>query len=216
MTRRQFLGCGVLLGPAASASGADGLVLPIHVIVDKLVKWAPGDMDRFYLNLWAEAVSELRDAGVAVRVTLGDGGVERLAQRQPILSGLVHGAINFVVTTEIPMAWDRGRALCGVTTRYRGYHVCMIALNHAHGNRLPFLAVNTCLHELLHALLLDIFESRPPGLWGQAREFRIDLYATRLWLGDGGSMREAARTYLKRLRLDEDAQAKGFSPVLRP
>ncbi|MCC6291595.1 MAG: hypothetical protein IT164_03005 [Bryobacterales bacterium] len=65
---------------------------------------------------------------------------------------------------------------------------------------IPFVAVNTCTHELLHALLLDIFENRPPGLWGQAREFRVDALATRLWLlKDGSPVKGPARGYLKRL-----------------
>jgi hypothetical protein len=99
------------------------------------------------------------------------------------------------------MEWDHARALSGVTTRYQGYHLCMVALNYAHGHQIPFLSVNTCLHELLHALLGDIFESRPEGLPGAAREFRVDWYATRLWLfHDGAHIRKAAQTYAERLR----------------
>ncbi len=98
------------------------------------------------------------------------------------------------------MQWDQGRALCGVTLRYRGYHLCVIALDRAHGFQLPLLSVNTCTHELLHVLLLDIFEDRPEGLAGQAREFRIDWYATRLWLfHDGAAIRGMTRNYLSRL-----------------
>src|SRR6185436_19635253 len=96
------------------------------------------------------------------------------------------GVINFVITDRLPTQWDNGRALSGVTTLYRGYHVCMIALNHAHCHELPFVSVNTCLHELLHVLLLDVFDPRPSGLPGHARELRIDFYATLLWLFHNG------------------------------
>jgi hypothetical protein len=101
------------------------------------------------------------------------------------------------------MVWDRARALSGVTTRYEGYHVCVVALNYAHGHQIPFLSVNTCLHELLHALLGDIFEDRPAGLPGAAREFRVDWYATRLWLfHDGAHIKNSAQSYVERLRRD--------------
>jgi hypothetical protein len=97
------------------------------------------------------------------------------------------------------MQLDQGRALCGVTLRYRGYHLCVIALDRSHGFQLPLLSVNTCTHELLHVLLLDIFEDRPEGLAGQAREFRIDWYATRLWLfHDGAAIRGMTRNYFSR------------------
>jgi len=77
----------------------------------------------------------------------------------------------------------------------------MVALQYAHGNQVPFLSVNTCLHELLHALLQDIFVSRPKWFQTGGREVRIDWYATRLWLfHDGAAIRESAQAYLDRLR----------------
>ena len=98
------------------------------------------------------------------------------------------------------MIWDHGLALGGVTTRYRGHHLCMVSVNWAHGHQLPLLSVNTVVHELLHALLHDIFENRPRGMMGHAREFRVDAYATRMWLfSDGAAVRETARAYRKRL-----------------
>ncbi len=60
--------------------------------------------------------------------------------------------------------------------------------------------MNTCLHEILHALLGDIFERRPPGWKGNLREVSVDVCATRMWLfGDRGAIRDAARSYLQRL-----------------
>jgi hypothetical protein len=77
----------------------------------------------------------------------------------------------------------------------------MIALWYAHGNQVPFLSVNTCVHELLHALLQDIFVSRPKWFDSREREMRIDWCATRLWLfHDGASIRDSAQAYLARLR----------------
>jgi len=50
-------------------------------------------------------------------------------------------------------------------------------------------------------LLQDIFEIHPQGLPGYEREFRIDWYATRLWLfHDGAAIRKSAEVYLERLR----------------
>jgi len=67
--------------------------------------------------------------------------------------------------------------------------------------RLPFFSLNTCVHELLHVLLHDIFQPRPKGLQGEGREFRVDLYATRLWLfHDGIMIRKAAQAYLNRIQ----------------
>jgi hypothetical protein len=75
----------------------------------------------------------------------------------------------------------------------------MIALYEAHPHQVPYLSVNTCVHELLHVLLDDVAETRPKGWRGAAREFRIDLYATRLWLfHDGAEIRKAAQSYLVR------------------
>ena len=66
---------------------------------------------------------------------------------------------------------------------------------------MPFVSVNTCVHELLHALLQDVFVRRPAWYQTGSREFRIDWYATQLWLfHNGAAIRQSAQTYLKRLR----------------
>lgn len=98
------------------------------------------------------------------------------------------------------MYWDNGRALAGATSMHEGYCVCVIALLYAHGHRVPYLSTNTCVHELLHALLGDIFVDRPTWLQAGSRESRIDWYATRLWLfGEGSEIRKSAETVVKRL-----------------
>ncbi|GEM_PF-2925261 len=195
MTRRQLLG---IVG-ALSAPG-DEIVVPLRLLVDRKVKWSPEQVESFRKDLWAQAVGNLLSCGVRLQVVEGKGEVERPPEREPVISGLEWGSLNFVATNRIPMHWDGGRSLCGVTTLYRGHHLCMVALDLAHGNRVPFVAVNTCLHELLHALLNDIFEDRPSGAKGQMREARVEYVATKLWLfGDGREIREGARSYVQRL-----------------
>ena len=99
------------------------------------------------------------------------------------------------------MYWDGGRAIAGVSTIHDGYHISMIALRHAHRNQIAFLSVNTCLHEILHVLLQDIFLKAPKWYQSGGREARVDYYATRLWLfRDGDEVRKSGEDYLRRLR----------------
>jgi hypothetical protein len=57
------------------------------------------------------------------------------------------------------------------------------------------------VHELLHALLQDVFLKPPNWYQSGGREFRVDWYATRMWLfHEGAAVRESARVYLSRLR----------------
>ena len=197
LTRRMFL-----LAPLAKAASA-GLVLPVRQIIDAKAQFAPGQIQRVWFEVWAEAVRDLASCGIQVDRSQGAGDIWRPPGREPVISGLAPGVINIVVTGRVPMWWDRGRALNGVTLKYRGHHVCVIALAHAHKHRIPLVAVNTCLHELLHALLLDILETRPAGAAGEAREFRIDWHATRMWLlGGDGVVRESAKRYVELLRAE--------------
>jgi hypothetical protein len=202
VTRRDFIFAASAAGLVPTVLQAP-LIVPVHHIVDGRVKWGPEQTRGFWSHIWPEAVRDLGGCGIRLQSSLTPGEVWRPAGREPVISGLEPGTINFVITDQIPMEWDNGRALSGVTTRYRGYHLCMVALNRAHGHQIPLISVNTCVHELLHALLHDIFESRPKGLLGAEREFRIDLYATRLWLfRDGAAIRQAARDYVERLKRD--------------
>jgi hypothetical protein len=196
MTRRQFLSFA-----AVAAVSRQPLRVPLHIVTDTEVAWKPHQAEPFWWHIWPEAVSDFRRAGIVFDTSYTAAAVQRPPGRDPVVAGLERNAINLVLTNRIPMQWDQGRALCGVTLPYRGYHLCVIALDRAHGHQLPLLSVNTCTHELLHVLLLDIFDGRPAGLAGQAREFRIDCYATRLWLlHDGAAVRRMARNYLARLK----------------
>jgi hypothetical protein len=199
MTRRDFI-CTAAVA-AALPSSAGQLVVPIHRITDSHTKPTPEQLRRFSSDLWPEAVRDYARGGIQLQVSDGPGEIRISPGDRPIPIGLVPGAINMVLTDHIPMYWDSARALPGVTTLYHGYHLCLIALRYAHGNQIPFLSVNTCVHELLHALLQDVFLTRPKWYQAGGREFRIDWYATRLWLfHDGAAIRESTRIYLDRLR----------------
>jgi hypothetical protein len=204
MTRRTFLS--ILPAAALSRPPQGPVIVPVHVVIDRLARWRSTDIGHFWSTIWPEALRDLERCGVRLQSVVKVGEVGRPHGREPVITGLDAGVVNLVVTDQIPVQWDRGRALSGVTTRYRGFHLCMVALNHAHGHQVPLLSVNTCVHELLHALLLDIFESRPKGFAGETREFRIDCYATGLWIfHDGAAIRQSAQGYVERLRADVHA-----------
>jgi hypothetical protein len=196
-TRRAFLG----LVPVALAATSPPLVtVPVDILFDADAKLSDYYV-RLFWALWAEAVRDFGWCGVFFRTRVRAAGMWRPQHRQPVISGLGEGVLNLVVTDTIPLEWDRTRIVRGVTTLYRGHHLCLIAMHQANRHRVPLIGVNTVVHELLHALLLDIFEPRPGGASGQAREFRVDWLATRLWLFHaGGGIRESARQYVERLR----------------
>jgi hypothetical protein len=194
MRRRDFLGMAVPL--AVQAATPPRITVPVHRILDVRVK----DPQR-WPKIWNEAVQDYRQGGIDFDVTDGPGEVRLSAADNPIFVGLRGRAINVVVTETLPMYWDAGRALAGMSTIHDGYHVCMIALRYAHGNQVAFVSVNTCLHEILHVLLQDIFIKPPKWYQASGREMRVDYYATRLWLfHDGEAVRKSAESYLKRLQ----------------
>jgi len=169
--------------------------------MDARAQCPPEQFHHFWSGIWPEAVRDFSGGGIELQTTDGPGEVRRSPGDKPIFIGLRRGVVNLVLTDHVPGDWDKGRALAGVTTIHEGYHVCMVALRYAHGNQIPFLSVNTCVHELLHALLQDVFVSRPKWFQTGGREFRIDWYATCLWLfHDGAAIRKSARAYLSRLR----------------
>ena len=122
--------------------------------------------------------------------------------------------LNVVLTRTVPMEWDNGRSLSGVTTIYEGHHVSVISLKNAYQNRLPFLAVNTVLHELLHAIRGDVFLPRSGLLSGADREAAVDWQATWLWLfGGAPGVKQYARLYVQRLA-NNMAASKGPPHIL--
>ena len=185
-------------GPLAAQTP---LLVPVHRVTDSRTRVTQEQFRRFWFRIWPEAVRDFGRCGIELQCSDGKGEIKLSPAGRPIFVGLQPRVLNLVLTDSIPMEWDQGRGLAGVTTRYEGYHLCVIALHHAHGHRIPFVAVNTCVHEILHALLGDIFVSRPTALQVGRREFRIDWQATRLWLlRDAGDIRRSAAAYLKRMR----------------
>lgn len=206
MTRRRWAG-GLLAGVRAWAAGGEragaaggDVVVPLHHVLDRRAACRARHVRDFWGRVWPQAVADFEQCGVRFAVTSGEGEVERPAWRTPVVQGLRRGCLNVVVTDRIPVQWDGGRGLAGVTTMYRGHAMCMIAIARAHGHRIPFVATNTCTHEMLHAVLGDVFENRPAGWRGQARESRMDAVATGLWFGwrDGG-VRAGAGEFLGRV-----------------
>jgi len=200
MTRRQFVSTAAFVLSHSPVP----LIIPLHRVMDSRGKCTPQQVSHFSSSIWPEAVRDFERCGIQFQVSEVAGEVRRSPGGRPVFVGLDHGAINLVITNHILQNWDQGRGVTGVSTHYDGYDISMIALDYAHGHQIPFLAVNTCVHELMHVLLEDIFEIHPKGLPGYEREFRIDSYATRLWLfHDGAAIRKSAEAYLGRLRVSE-------------
>ena len=197
MTRRGFLS---LAAFAAGPPAPPRLVLPLHRVLDGRLR--PNDPGRkSWPPLWSEAARDFRQGGIDFDLTDGAGEVRLSPAGNPIFTGLQRGAINVVATDVIPINWDGGRALAGVSTIHEGYHICLIALRYAHGNQVAFVSVNTCLHEILHVVLQDVYLKPPKWYQAGGREVRVDYYATRLWLfHDGAEVRKAGAEYLRRLK----------------
>lgn len=182
------------------------MIVPVRRIVDGHAKLAPDDVARFWGKIWPEAVRDFDAGGIRLQISDAAGEIKRTAADRPVFVGLQRGVINLVLTDHLPLYWDASRALAGVTTIYEGFHLCLIALRYAHGNQAPWISVNTCTHELLHALMQDVYVTRPAWYQSASREGRIDAYATGLWLfGSGAAVRRSAREYLARLRKDQAA-----------
>ena len=203
-TRRHFM-----LAAATAASRPKEharLMVPVHRVMNSRAQCTPEQFHDFWWHIWPEAVRDFSGGGIQLQTSDAVGEVRRSPGDRPIFTGLRRDCINLILTDYIPMKWNPGAASAGVTTIYDGYHLCLLALRYAHGNQVPFLSVNTCVHELLHALLQDVFVRRPTWYQSGGREFRIDWYATRLWLfHDGAAIRQSAQTYLARLRSADTA-----------
>jgi len=183
-------------------AGEPPVKVPVRRVLDMHAQCTPEELQRFWRVIWPEAFHDLAAGGIRLEVTDAAGEVRRTAGDRPAFVGLQRGVINLVLTDHLPLYWDNSRALAGVTTIFEGYHISVVALRYAHGNQVPFLSVNTCEHELLHALMQDIFVTRPEWYQSGGREFRIDSCATGLWLFHSGSaVRRSAREYLRRLRV---------------
>lgn len=200
MTRRYFVWT-VAVATGAASVAEPPIIVPVHRVVDTRAKCTLEQLHRFWWTIWPEAVRDFDACHVHLQTSDANGEIRRSAADRPIFIGLRRGVINLLLTDHLPLYWDNSRALPGVSTIFEGYHLCMIALRYAHGHQVPFLSLNTCVHELLHALMQDIFVSKPTWYQTGEREFRIDSYATGLWLfHDGAAIRKSAQTYVNLLR----------------
>ena len=207
-SRRAFLQTAATT-PALFAAESP-VIVPVRRVVDARANCSPEQFRRFWNVIWPEAFRDLAAGGIRLHTSDASGEVRHSAADRPIFVGLERGVVNLVLTDHLPLYWDNSRALAGVTTIFEGYHICMIALRYAHGNQIPFVAVNTCLHELLHALLQDVFVRNPTAFETAGRENRIDWHATLLWLfHDGAAVRKSARVYVDRLRSAPLGAARG-------
>jgi hypothetical protein len=161
---------------------------------------SPDHVRRFWNTVWPEAAREFGRSGIQFKTSDGPGEIQLSPGDRPMFVGLERGALNLILTDHLPMSWDQGRALGGVAMLYGPYHLCLLSLRYAHGNQVPFISLNTCTHELLHALLGDIFIRGPKWYVEGEHEFRIDWYATRLWLFGARGIRPNVQQYLERLR----------------
>jgi hypothetical protein len=199
MTRRVFLGTSFAVGAAQTA--ASPVVVPVRRIVNGHAKIGTDDLVRFWRKIWPEALRDLGSGGVRLQVTDAPGEIRQTAADRPIFTGLDRGSLNLVLTDHLPLYWDAARALAGATTIYESYHLCLIALRYAHANQVPWISLNTCTHELLHALMQDVYLTNPKWYQSAGREASIDAYATALWLfHSGDAVRKSAREYVARLR----------------
>jgi hypothetical protein len=201
---------------ALAASGAvwggassPRLTIPVHRVTNQRVQWKEEELRQFSSAIWDEAVRDLARCGIDLGVTTAEGEIKAYPSSRPMFVGLQRGKLNVVLTDWLPQDWDAGRAIAGISTVYEGYHVSAISLRYAHGHRIPFLAVNTVLHEVLHFLLLDVFVAKPGMLRAGWREERVDWHATRLWLSGGDPVvLESGQRYLQTL-LAAGARASG-------
>jgi hypothetical protein len=198
MTRRDWLGAAMFA--AAPRGRFTPLAIPIHRVVDARARCSPDTLRQFWSKVWPEAMVEFGRGGIQLQFDDGPGEMRRTAGGRPVFLGLRRGVLNLVLTDYIPVNWDSGRALAGVTLLYDGYPLSLIAMRFAHGNQFPYFSVNTVVHELLHAFFGDIFVPHPNWYQPASGEWRADSQATNLWLfHQSASIRAAAEAYLKRV-----------------
>jgi hypothetical protein len=201
MTRREFLSSATLVAAGAPSRAGTGQVVPVRRVMDGHARCTREELNRFWWSIWPEAVRSFGRGGIELKCTDAHGEIRLSPGGRPMFYGLERGVLNLVITDHLPASWDSARALAGMTAWHAGYCVSVIALRYAHGNQLPLISLNTCVHELLHALLQDVFVTRPKWYQAGAREERIDWYATGLWLfHDGSAIRQSSGACLKRLQ----------------
>lgn len=173
--------------------------MPVLRLLDKNARSNAAQVRQFYSMVWDQADRDFRQCGVMLQTVERTCEIRKHVSGHPRFEDLDRSMVNVVLTDSIPLDWDNGRGLAGVATIYEGCHLCVIAMNYAHPHRIPLVAVNTLVHELLHIFFQDIFVARGGLIHSQTHEFRVDWYATRLWLfGASDVVRESTAEYLAR------------------
>jgi len=190
--------------PAVAAGLASSrqvpLVLPVHRVMNRWARCTPQAYHAFWSRIWPEAAGNFGRGGIQLQCTDRQGEIRQMASGRPLFSGIERGVLNVVLTDQIPPYWDEARSLAGVSGFYGGYALCVIAINNAHDDRIPFVSTNTCVHEILHVLMQDVFVNRSKWYQSSEHELRVDWYATQLWLfGNGAAVRRSAEVSLRRL-----------------
>lgn len=190
-----------MAGPVLRAEPPDPVEVPILLVINQHAKWNNALLRDFRTKVWDEAAWCFAQSGVKLRIEERIGEVLKYPGGRPRFVGLDPKRLNVVLTDHVPLSWDQARYSAGVSRIYEGCHVCLIAVGVAHGNRVPLLALNSVVHELLHVFLQDIYAERGELMKGYDREVRVDWHATRLWLSrNHTAIKQAASEYVKKLR----------------
>lgn len=200
MTRRAAIGASALLSAGPAIASEAHLEIPLLRITDKHAHSGVARRTQFLTGIWKEAEQVFARGGIVLRPIDRTGEALQYPSGRPLFRCLDRSMINVVLTDRVPLDWDKGRSLAGVSTLYEGFCLSVLSIEEAHGNEIPFLSVNTVVHELLHVLLQDVFRDRTSVIHGQSAEARVDLHATRLWLfGGDETVRQSAKSCLDRL-----------------
>jgi hypothetical protein len=157
--------------------------LPIVVHIDRRgsqirtthVRW-------FWECLLREAEHDLIHAGVRITSTVGQGWIER-GDIDAFFHGVQPEAINVYVTHWIPLCWDLGRGLCGLSGLAGATEVIVVSAENAHRHIVPYLATNTLAHEIGHVLRGDLRLRNPGGWEEQQRELSLDRIISHVHYG---------------------------------
>lgn len=110
LTRRAWLAAS---GLAYAASAP--LEIPVCLIEDSRATFEKERIAAFWRSIWPQAIRNLGYCGIRLQARRVAGEVKRLPSGRPAFAGLERGMLNVVVTNQIPLAWDNGRGLNGVT-----------------------------------------------------------------------------------------------------
>jgi hypothetical protein len=140
------------------------------------------DVDWFRNCLLPEALLDLTKAGVAPIVRWGGGWIER-KEADALFHGVVPKAVNVFVTPWVPLCWDKGMGLCGLSGIAAGTDTVIVSTANAHRHLVPYLATNTLLHEFGHVLRGDLHRKNTNGWGEQMDELAVDRTVTHLHYG---------------------------------